>query len=95
MEVEIVMDLEDNSLHDYLLDQGKESVTPWGTSRPPISSKVPYKQMPNFGNSEIGQSRSLLFVFRTDMDCEVARPNHIDSLLTQAPRVYIYTHTII
>jgi len=28
--------------------------------------------MPNFGNSEIGQSRSLLFVFGTDMDCEVA-----------------------
>lgn len=84
LEAEIKVDPGKESLHDYLLDQDAGSVTFWDTPRPPVSNRTPGEQMPNVGNSEIGQSQPLLSVAGTEMDCEKAGPSRTYSLFLQA-----------
>lgn len=72
LEAEIEMDLKEESLHDYLLNQDMGLMTLWDASRQPVSNRAPYKQMPNFGASEMGQSRLLLLVVGTTINCEEA-----------------------
>jgi len=86
LEAEIKMDLGEESLHDYLLDQDVESVTLWDTSRPPVSNRALYKHMPKFGTSDTDQSRPILLVVGTTMDYDEAEPSWIDFPSSQAPR---------
>lgn len=85
LDTEIEMDLEEESLHDYLLDQDVGSVTLGDMSRPPVLNRSPYKQMPNSSDSEIGQSQPLLIFIRTAINCEEGELSRIDSPLSQAP----------
>jgi len=50
------MDLGEEPVQDYLLDQEVGLVTLQGAPGVPIYCKAPYKQMPNFGTYTIGQS---------------------------------------
>jgi len=79
------MDLGDDSAHDFLRDQDVGSVTLCDSPWPPVFHRVPYKRMPNFGNSETGISQPLLSVVDTNMDHEEVEASCVDSPLTLAP----------
>jgi len=82
---EVDMDLGDDSLHEYLLDQDVGSITLCDSSWPLVSHRSLYRQMPNFGISKIGQSRPLLHFVGTAMKCKEVEASRTDSPPTQAP----------
>jgi len=79
------MDLGEEPVQDYLLDQEVGLATLQGVPGVPIYCKAPYKQMPNFGTCAIGQSGPLLSVTKAAMDCEEVGLSHIDCPLSQGP----------
>jgi len=78
------MDLGDDPAHD-LLDQDMGSVTLCSSSRTPVCSLALYKRLPNFGDSEIGMSQSLLSILGDNMDIDKSEASRIDSPLPPAP----------
>jgi len=75
----------EDSLQEFLLDQDVGSVTLCDSPQLPISHKVPYKEMPNFGNSETGLTRPLLSVVGTAMECDEVGVSRVDSSPPPAP----------
>lgn len=78
LEPEVDMDLGEDSLHEYPLDRDMGSVTPCDSSRPQVYNRAPCKQMPNFGDSKTGQSRALLTVAATGIECEEVETSRTD-----------------
>jgi len=73
-------------VHDYLLDQ---EVTFQVSPDLPLCSRVPYKEMPNFGVSRIGQSWPLLSIAEV-MRCDKVGANHTDSPPLVSPKRSYY-----
>jgi len=85
LEPETGIDLGDNSAHDFLLDQDVGSVILCDSPWPPVFHRVPYKRMPNFGDSETGISQPFLSVVDTNIDHEEVEASCVDFPLTLDP----------
>jgi len=75
---ECEVDLEEPSVHDYLLDQEVGRVVSTLSPQLPLSRRVPYKEMPNFGIVQTGPLRPIVSVAEA-MECEEVGASRDDS----------------
>lgn len=75
---ECEMDLEEPTVHDYLLDQEVGRVASTLSPQLPLNRRAPYKEMPNFGINKTGPLRPIISVAEA-MECEGVEASQNDS----------------